>query len=249
MRHLRWDFLHHVPMLNDFTVLHAEQVVERLWFSAPFAFADGQYKVTFAQYFVDFAVFEHVVCCNQLTDGFVQTIQAIFDADIVLVILRCADVVSDFLWGFAKQYIINKVFHQGFVGLGFVQIGHLRRAFDLGATAGGCVGQWVNRIPMLGDFAVGHAENIKRHDFFRAKCFGVVVGIVHDHEVAIDKDAVVLRGRARLFKQGREANHRLDACRDVRVVLDVVFRKIRVNAVDAVVFKKRVDGVDGDSYV
>ena len=58
---------------------------------------------------------------------------------------------------------------------------------------------------MLGHFAVGNAEDIKGHDFFRAKCFGVVVGVVHDHEVAIDDDAVVLCGGACLFEQRRKA--------------------------------------------
>lgn len=57
-----WDRLDDVPVLGDFAVLDAEQVVERCGRTVEFAFAGEEDEVAFAEHMVDVVVLRGDAC-------------------------------------------------------------------------------------------------------------------------------------------------------------------------------------------
>ena len=66
----RWDGLKRVPMLGNFAVFDAIEVVDARGYAAEVSLCDDEYEVPFAKYFVNILINDRLtLCCESLQPG------------------------------------------------------------------------------------------------------------------------------------------------------------------------------------
>lgn|GEM_PF-3636512 len=102
---------YYVPVFCNFSVFDPEKVVESIMSITEMPFAEGQHKVTFAQYFLDSIVFHKDTLFCQSFQSSSQSRKLVGYLRVVLNVVVAVEVTCEFLHSTVYQNIFHEITH------------------------------------------------------------------------------------------------------------------------------------------
>ena len=150
-----------VPVLGNFAVFDAIEVVDPRRLAAEGSLRNDEYEVPFTKYFVNILVNDRLTLCGESLQTCDQAWNGIGDPRIVLDILDSVEIGGE-TFATAAEKVVHVTLHQGLVCLGLIKFrgdgGAVDHAMPAGARFGGGL---LQVVPVLDDQALFKAKDVE----------------------------------------------------------------------------------------
>src|ERR1700730_4958095 len=150
-----------VPVLCDFSVLYAEQIVKRRLLSAERALADNKHEIPVPKLLVDPVVLHRDSSSGHCLECRTKAGEIVGDLRIVLNVFIVVEVPRQLFHPAIHQDVIDEGAHQLLVRVGLIQISRFCRTIDHAVAAWVRTCRLLKIVPMLHDLAVLEAEDVE----------------------------------------------------------------------------------------
>src|SRR5208282_4038459 len=212
----RWNLLERIPVLGDFTLFDAEEVINGSGHATKRGFGNDQDEITFTKYQMHALVDDRLPLDGKSLQSRNQARDGVGDPGIVLNVFDSVEVAGKGL-ATACEKVVHVALHEGLIRISLVQIGGNCRSVDHGVSAGAAFRcGFLQVVPVLDDQAVFEAKDVEAN-FWSEE----VVLRVSEDIVPIFKDADRIDGRI----GGHVLDEGGDTCRTgshLQVVLDIL---------------------------